>query len=499
MSAMKITVHGGNREIGGNKILIENEAGGLFLDFGKSYGREDQFFETPWNEAFNVPSLLSIGAVPDIPGLYRHDPQPHGYAVVVSHPHLDHVGNVSLLAPHTPVITGVDTKNLLDIRLTMGQKGWNSEYDHLDWRLVRTGEAIDLQASGMRVIPIHVDHSVPASYGFIVEVDGKRIAYTGDIRMHGARPDLTDDFLAALRSQRIDILLCEGTRVRPQGGDLDTQFLKEMEEVFRVRMGVDAPTAAPVHCDTEHDVRDALEKTMKQSPGLVVIEVSPLDIDRMRSIWQAALSARRLVVLPSRQAYLLQQSTLRTEIGELPPLYNSPLLLSQRRKRAKELEPGEPEDAETYTKWRDGWEQTLVSDWRDNGGDVLWGLDGRGELRDNCERYVIVTPQAVGVLSELVYRADVCPLTFVLSKSEAFSEEMLISFDRLLHWLRLYGCSKYEVIHVSGHASPEDLQVVVQAANPDILIPIHTRFPELMGDWHERVLVPAADGTRRVG
>src|SRR5207237_10037126 len=116
-----ITVHGGNREIGGNKILVENEDGGLFLDFGKSYATEDLYFETPWNPPYHVPSLLSIGAIPDIPGLYRHAPGPHRYAVVVSHPHLDHVGYASFLAPGTRIITGVDTKQLIDIRLEPGQ------------------------------------------------------------------------------------------------------------------------------------------------------------------------------------------------------------------------------------------------------------------------------------------------------------------------------------------------------------------------------------------
>jgi ribonuclease J len=322
-----------------------------------------------------------------------------------------------------------------------------------------------------------------------------RIAYTGDIRMHGARPDLSDDFLDALREKPVDILLCEGTRVRPRGNDPDEKFLRDMAETFRLRMGEDAPHPTRVECDTEKGVRDALEAAMKQAPGLVLIEVSPLDIDRMRSVWQAALSARRRVVLPSRQAYLMQQSILRTNIDQLTPVYNSVLLLSQRRKAKRDLLVDEPEDSEMFTKGRNKWEQQLVDDWQQNNGDVYWGLEGRAELRTSPERYVVVTPYAVGVLPELVYRAQPCALTFILSKSEAFTEEMLLSFDRLLHWLRLFSCEDYKVIHVSGHASPEDLQKVVDAANANALVPVHTRFPELMSPWHEHTLVPAKDGT----
>ena len=491
---LQITAYGGNREIGGNKILVSTGEGGVFLDFGKSYATEDRYFEIPWNPPYHIPSLLGIGALPDIAGLYRHDPGEHRYAVVVSHPHLDHVGYVPLLAPGTPVVTGVDTKNLLDIRLEMSQQGWDTQVGHLDWRLLRTGDAFEMPEADLRVWPVHVDHSVPASYGFIVEAGGKRVAYTGDIRMHGARPDLSEDFLARLAEKPVDVLLCEGTRVRPPEGDPDIEFLKGMSEAFRVRMGEEAPRAVEVPCASETEVRDALEREMKASQGLVLIEVSPLDIDRMRSVWQAALSARRRVVLPSRQAYLLQQATLRTAIGQLPPLYGSALLLSQRRKRRNDLQPGEPEDAEEFTKWREKWEQQLVDDWRSNGGDVYWGLEGRAELRTNPARYVVVSPQCVGILPELAYRAAPCPVTFVLSKSEAFTEEMLISFDRLLHWLRLFGCDEYKLIHVSGHASPEDLQRLVAAASPGVLVPVHTRFPELMAPWHDRVVIPDADG-----
>ena len=268
----KITVHGGNREIGGNKILLETADGGLFLDFGKSYSTEDRYFEIPWNPPFHGPSLLTIGALPDIPRLYRHDPGEHSYAVLVSHPYLDHVGYVPLLSPGTKVITGVDTKNLLDIRHESMQSSWDTQVDHLDWNLLRTGQDVELSHAGMRITPIHVDHSVPASYGFIVQAGDERIAYTGDIRMHGARPDLSNDFLAALAEKPIDVLICEGTRVRPPDGDPDRKFLEDMERVFRMRMGEDAPHAMHVDCATEHDVRDQLERVVRESQGLVLIE-----------------------------------------------------------------------------------------------------------------------------------------------------------------------------------------------------------------------------------
>ena len=58
---MKLTVHGGNREIGGNKVLVETEDGGLFLDFGKSFDAKNRYFEIPWNAPFQGRCVLGAG------------------------------------------------------------------------------------------------------------------------------------------------------------------------------------------------------------------------------------------------------------------------------------------------------------------------------------------------------------------------------------------------------------------------------------------------------
>jgi mRNA degradation ribonuclease J1/J2 len=71
---------------------------------------------------------------------------------------------------------------------------------------------------------------------------------------------------------------------------------------------------------------------------------------------------------------------------------------------------------------------------------------------------------------------------------------MVISFDKLLHWLALYGCRSYYQMHVSGHATPADLRHIIGAANPNVLIPIHTRFPEMFVGWHDKVLAEITQG-----
>jgi len=58
-----------------------------------------------------------------------------------------------------------------------------------------------------------VDHSILGAASFYFEVDGVKIAYTGDLRFHGERGNLSKEFFNFVKENGVDILLCEGTRV----------------------------------------------------------------------------------------------------------------------------------------------------------------------------------------------------------------------------------------------------------------------------------------------
>jgi ribonuclease J len=276
----------------------------------------------------------------------------------------------------------------------------------------------------------------------------------------------------------------------PPGGDPDDELVRRMETVYRDRMGEDAPQMEKLACASEAEVQTHLRSIIAGSDRLVLVEVSPLDMDRMWSVWMAAKESGRRLVLPARQAYMMQQARLRTSIRDVVPPDGSLLLLSQRRMDKRDRAGAEHEDAEEFTKGRDRWERELPEQWEAAGGAVLWGLDGRSELRESGRRYVVCAPQVVHILPELCYRSDPCAIDFVLSKSEPFSEEMLFSYDKLLHWLALYGCRRYYQVHVSGHASADEIHEMIEGANPSALVPVHTKHPELFSAWHDNVLIP---------
>jgi len=70
-----LTFYGGVKEIGGNKILLEDKGTKIFLDFGMSFGRRGKFFEeflTP-RTANGIGDFLTMNLIPDIKGIYRED------------------------------------------------------------------------------------------------------------------------------------------------------------------------------------------------------------------------------------------------------------------------------------------------------------------------------------------------------------------------------------------------------------------------------------------
>ena len=122
---VELSFYGGVKEIGGNKILLQDQDTKIFLDFGMSFGKRGQFFEeflTP-RTANGIGDFLQMGLIPEIPGIYREDLLTHFgkkpeetdiQGVLLSHAHADHANYISFLHKDIPVYCGRTCLSILE-------------------------------------------------------------------------------------------------------------------------------------------------------------------------------------------------------------------------------------------------------------------------------------------------------------------------------------------------------------------------------------------------
>ena len=84
--------------------------------------------------------------------------------------------------------------------------------------------------------------------------------------------------------------------------------------------------------------------------------------------------------------------------------------------------------------------------------------------------------------------------TYIYSSSEAFEEESEFDYLRLYNWLKFFKLKiiGFDIVeettrtkpqfmkgyHASGHVSKSDLIKTIETIDPDILIPVHTDYPQ---------------------
>jgi len=106
---VSLTFWGGINEIGGNKILLEDQNTRLFLDFGMSFSLANQYFDEFMQprKCSGILDLLEFGLLPNLDGIYRCDYLNHCRlpfeetcsidGLLLSHAHMDHSSYIHYL------------------------------------------------------------------------------------------------------------------------------------------------------------------------------------------------------------------------------------------------------------------------------------------------------------------------------------------------------------------------------------------------------------------
>jgi ribonuclease J len=505
-----ITIYDGASTIGGNKIYVEDGGAGVFLDFGLNFAKYGRFFQEFLSERSSrgIHDLIHLGLIPEI-NVYRQDLVPSDMnvstykkldvkAVILSHAHVDHCGNIGLLREDIPVVASETSVAMLKAMRDSSPSGIGSEIAYMSLREPVEGcggRVLESPVSGYYLsrdfycsakpspelreflssrpgessnrakkikpgkldvltelsVPFEVksypvDHSIYGSNAYILKGD-VTIAYTGDFRLHGRLADKTREFLASARDA--SVLIIEGTRISRKD-EIDV---------------------------TEKEVYENCLKVVEESKKLILVDFAARNFERLDTFMKIAEKTGRQLVVTARGAYLLKamacaEGSCRMDSDQMRIYFEL-----KNRERVK-------------------WETEVVeAEWK--------------------ERYVTPDEISKDFLSyilcfsffDLKHLLDINPDggVYIYSSSEAFSEEQAIDFVRLGEWLKFFKLKmcgirivgegegarpKFEKgYHTSGHASRNDLKEVIEYVNPDLIVPVHTIGRDWFRDTYKKAVI----------
>ena len=329
--------------------------------------------------------------------------------VLISHPHQDHYGLLEEIPTEWPVFCGEPTARL--IQLTSGIFGKPIERDFRPWKSGRR-----LRIGPFDVTPYLTDHSAFDAHMLLIEVEGKRILYSGDFRTHGRKSKLVERMMAS-PPPNLDVLLMEGTNL---GSDK--------------------------LCITESDIEADFAALFRTTKGRVFVAWSAQNIDRTVSLYRACLKTGRTLVIDLYTAEVLEKLA---EFGKLP----RPDWLHMKVVVTRAF-------ARMYRrKGNEAFIERMVPH----------GMSAK-KLAATPEKWVVmVRPSLV---------SDYEPAGVKPNADDAWSWSMWRGYLKNENGVRMQqwfdaGGARAAHIHTSGHAAPADLRAFAHSMRPRWLVPVH--------------------------
>ncbi len=475
---VKIDFYGGVDEIGGNKILIGSNSTSFFLDFGMSFNKANDYFSEflQPRKSNGIMDFIEMGLLPRIKGIYREDylhhsgfnspEKPSVNGILLSHAHMDHSAYIHHLRHDIPLYMTKDSQLILKVledtsAVSFGEtleykttfhytaKKNADGYKRLSGNAARMDRELNIvepykkfEINDFTIKSAPVDHSLPGASAFLLENNDDNIVYTGDLRFHGRRPEITNKFVKEAKKSNPNILISEGTRI-------------------------DNPST-----ETEEDIEINAKNLISDFNGLVIVNFPVRDLDRLLTFYNVAKDTDRTLVVNLKQAYLLKLFSGR----DYPELKDVEVYIPKRGWGligndsfvcydgkwicSSDIEPNHrSSDYKT-------WEKEFI----ENGNSINYK-----NIQEEPEKYIFRCD-----FFELKELIDIKPANSIYIKSvtEPFDEEMEFDNKRVENWLDHFNLLPVHKMHVSGHASGPELLDMIREIQPEIVYPVHTIFKE---------------------
>ena len=397
---MALTIHRGTHEIGGSCVEICTDKAKILIDLGMPLDYDKHTTEEQ--------TQIRSDAAEWCKGVD---------ALFLSHAHADHYGFLDLLPQDTPIYATEETFAMLALDGILG----DDPTEHIEKHPLRSGQSCEV--AGIKVTAYIIDHSAYGACAYLIECDGKRILYSGDIRLHGVKGVLYKNL-----PKDVDYLLLEGTNIlraksNPTEREVENQFVEAFD---------DAPDA------------------------LHLVWCSAKNIDRICALFRACIRCGRTLVLDPYTANVLAAvARLNPKIptattAEQMKVYFPPRLTDRLTERNQER--------------------------------YIYSLNPKqnkasyDDFSGSPEKYVmLVRPTVLTYLQ----RIKALRIRFIRSIWSGYWNEP--STERFRGWVKEH-CEVVKDIHSSGHADTQSLQRIVEFVRPKTIVPIHTDAPKRFCD-----------------
>jgi len=244
---------GGLSEVGKNMYCIEDDKSIIIIDCGVRFPSMD------------LPGIDYI--IPDFTHLKNNRNKVK--ALIITHGHEDHIGGIPFLMQtiNLPVVyaprlaTALINRKIEDNRIRE------------PLNLVEYNENSVIEIDNFKVSFFRVTHSIPDSFGVVVDTKQGRIVSTGDFKVDltPIGPDIELVKMAELGTEGIDLLLSDSTNAENEG-----------------------------FTPSEKNVYDSIMGVFQNAEGRLIVSTFSSNISRIQQICEAALAFKRKIVIVGR-------------------------------------------------------------------------------------------------------------------------------------------------------------------------------------------------------